>query len=555
VEEDRGQNRAGGGGESGRAKLGKILKMGGALGLAAALGFSVNEMANASPDPDREVITGRGMGTANNPFPQSHFESISTEQVFSNSTPSTYVVWKDNSGNIYADAQDSDLSSFEGTDFSTVVQNAINALSGTGGRVFIKRGAYTISDVPSGGTAISLNVDNLEVFGEGKATYMKLADGISVTALSWVFETFATNVTLRDFALDGNKANVTGDIDGVTLSDPDCEAERLYITSLTRYGLRPVNTDNITVTNCLLEYSEYSNMMPTNTSNSVIANNISRNAVRNGISCDGLKYCTIEGNVCHDNTLSGIRLGSNPERCSVVGNTCYNNGGPGIRFDTNVHRSTITGNVCHGNSYGISVEGSSHYNVISSNVCLRNSRGIRLHTAYHNLVTGNYCLENHGDTDPSGHNILLAQDNHYNVIRGNVCRIGGVSIRPEYGINVTSWTPANEDNRVIGNDVYNGGVTANISDAGTRTTVERNIGYVTENAGTDTQSGDGTTTVFTIAHGLNETPIVANVWAESADANGDFYVSGKDGTNIEITYASAPPSGTNNLTWGFEART
>jgi len=67
--------------ESGRAKLGKILKMGGALGLAAALGFSVNEMASASPDSDREVITGRGMGTANNPFPQSHFESISTEQV------------------------------------------------------------------------------------------------------------------------------------------------------------------------------------------------------------------------------------------------------------------------------------------------------------------------------------------------------------------------------------------------------------------------------------------------------------------------------------------
>jgi len=38
-------------------------------------------MANASPDPDREVITGRGMGTANNPFPKSHFEAVDTEQV------------------------------------------------------------------------------------------------------------------------------------------------------------------------------------------------------------------------------------------------------------------------------------------------------------------------------------------------------------------------------------------------------------------------------------------------------------------------------------------
>jgi len=55
--------------ESGRAKLGKILKMGGALGLAATLGFSVNEMARASPDSGREVITGRGMGTCQQPLP------------------------------------------------------------------------------------------------------------------------------------------------------------------------------------------------------------------------------------------------------------------------------------------------------------------------------------------------------------------------------------------------------------------------------------------------------------------------------------------------------
>lgn len=74
------------------------------------------------------------------------------------------------------------------------------------------------------------------------------------------------------------------------------------------------------------------------------------------------------------------------------------------------------------------------------------------------------------------------------------------------------------------------------------------------NGGTSTYSGDDTTTVFQIAHGLSGAPTVRNVWAESTAAAGDKYVSTVDDTNIEVTFVSPPVSGTNNVVLGFDVR-
>jgi hypothetical protein len=80
-----------------------------------------------------------------------------------------------------------------------------------------------------------------------------------------------------------------------------------------------------------------------------------------------------------------------------------------------------------------------------------------------------------------------------------------------------------------------------------------NDGFPTENAGSETQSGDGSTTTFNIPHGLAEPPTQANVIAGSADAAGEFWVSAFGQSTIEITYASAPAGGTDNLSWYWEA--
>lgn len=68
-------------------------------------------------------------------------------------------------------------------------------------------------------------------------------------------------------------------------------------------------------------------------------------------------------------------------------------------------------------------------------------------------------------------------------------------------------------------------------------------------ADTDTQSGDGSAVTFTIPHSLGSTPSVVSVQPASADAAGDFYVSAKTSADVEVTYLSAPASGTDNLSW------
>ena len=76
--------------------------------------------------------------------------------------------------------------------------------------------------------------------------------------------------------------------------------------------------------------------------------------------------------------------------------------------------------------------------------------------------------------------------------------------------------------------------------------------WKSENSGTATFSGDGTTTQFSIAHGLVSTPTKVQVTPMSSDAASDFYVTADD-TNIYINYKSAPPSGTDNLKFSWFA--
>jgi hypothetical protein len=69
-----------------------------------------------------------------------------------------------------------------------------------------------------------------------------------------------------------------------------------------------------------------------------------------------------------------------------------------------------------------------------------------------------------------------------------------------------------------------------------------------ESKGTSTQSGNGTTKIFNIAHGLAGTPTWFSAQATSNDASGSFILS-VDSTNLTITYPFAPPNGTNNVSW------
>lgn len=105
-----------------------------------------------------------------------------------------------------------------------------------------------------------------------------------------------------------------------------------------------------------------------------------------------------------------------------------------------------------------------------------------------------------------------------------------------YGVVATSGAGV-VDGSKHGNAVYNGTTTA-----------------YTTNGGTSTKSGDGSTTAFTIAHGLTTTPKEFLVTAGSAVAAAPFYTTA-DATNITVTFVTAPVSGASNLVLNWRAQT
>lgn len=435
-------------------------------------------------------------------------------------------------------------------------------------------------------STIKINKDNVQISGEGESTTM-VADGVIAFGIN-----NQTQVSVYGLEFD---ASADSDQKGFNITD----CKRIRIENCTFIGnpSSSYNTEGINdsgsneliiVGNTFRSFGHNAIFTGADsvTSNSVIANNTFIVPDEGGI--DGIDLNNDYNILIADNAFTSPSTNNNPravtpengcEKIFVVGNNCETN--LGIRF------TDTTDSVIANNAAWINV-GTNCKKIVVANNRAQDSitiQGTRI-VVKGNWIKGNGALEVSGTTvivtgniGVEGVHILYLNGATRVHAEGNLFHSANWSgyvvgiedstyctVKDNYifGLNDTGSTTSygieeigTSDNNIIkGNDVR--GVRPptgdRISLVGADSIAENNDGYITENSGTSTQSGDGTTTVFTIAHGLDETPTIANVWAESADANGDFYVSNKDGSNIEITYASAPASGTNNLTWGFEAR-
>jgi len=74
----------------------------------------------------------------------------------------------------------------------------------------------------------------------------------------------------------------------------------------------------------------------------------------------------------------------------------------------------------------------------------------------------------------------------------------------------------------------------------------------TKNSGTATFNGDGSTTDFNIAHNMSQTPTIVHLEAKTSDASGDKYWEA-DSTNITVHFITAPPTGNNNVVLSWKA--
>jgi len=91
---------------------------------------------------------------------------------------------------------------YSNSDARTVIQNAINALTG-GGIVLIKAGTYTIS-----GT-ISITNNNIQLSGEGPSTILTVPNNSMGSSFMHMIYVQANDFELHDIKIDGNQANQT----------------------------------------------------------------------------------------------------------------------------------------------------------------------------------------------------------------------------------------------------------------------------------------------------------------------------------------------------------
>jgi parallel beta-helix repeat protein len=353
----------------------------------------------------------------------------------------SYII-RNNNGTIEAINGSTGKIDYSGTDASTVIQSAINALT-SGGKIFIKQGTYYLNTglICSKPIEVEMEKDGYFRANATPMTMLKLQSG-------------ATRSILKNVRLYSPLSGVVG-IEVNTCDFVRIYNAYIYLTSGgSSRGIYAVDVNDLTVRDCYVLRASY------------------------GIGIYKSALSTMYNNKILNNHVENITiLGIHAQYCSE------------LEIKGNVIKNT--------NDNGIDVLNSAYFTVVDNQ------------------------LVNAGN--PNGFSIGIYQEAdgtcHDGIVTRNVIR---------------DWT------------------SFWVQPTATNIQVFRNIGYVTENSGKSTFSGDGSTTTFTIAHGLAKQPTKVLVTAGSDAAKGDFYVTA-DATNITVTYATAPPSGTNNVVLNWYA--
>lgn len=324
----------------------------------------------------------------------------------------------------------------DGVDDHVEIQAAIHRVSDGGqiGKVVLSEGTFHVSQ------EIELPSD-LVLQGQGSVSVLRVADhaqmGLVLTNDDWTQGN--QNITLIDFAIDGNKLNQGNDFfqTGVMFFIvQNFVMRRLSVFDMAFDGITIYDfSDDGQIDQCQIYGCDQAGVY--------IAD------------CGGL---TISGNTIRSNGWDGISLAVAWDS-TIMGNPISNNGGTGIRLELS-GGCTITGNTVSVNGEdGISVGGFNARNcTISANTVRANGwHGIHVHNqASHNVIADNNCEANGTVQANTYDNIHIDDYAEANDVQGNVCRTGmGGQVR--YGIGISE--DAGNDNFVTNNDLLDAGAT------------------------------------------------------------------------------------------------
>jgi hypothetical protein len=421
--------------------------------------------------------------------------------------PSTasYIVFQ-KGGQCYAKNGMTGHIEFGPGDASTVIQSAIDVINASGGgKVFVKSGSYNIKSALVMKSYVALEGE-LESYlpTVTNGTYFKLASGVKgITAA-----TNAYAFGLKNLSINGQNVSDTG-IE--LLNVGAINVKNVGVAYCNSYGIN-VSVWDSQFTDVEVEYCNSTGWYVRSTNNVLFL------------------HCTSWGNLYDQWLINGDHGRSAFIQCRA-GRFDTNNGLSGFVLDEATRVHLISPMVENMKYHGIRLYGSRYCEIVSPAI-------YRIGRAATNSYHGIYI---HPTTSYNA---------THNLIVGGMLDNSGVTEQPKYGVYEDN---ANQDyNYIVGFKVYSA-ATAKYLLQGAHSKVMLDPFYITQNSGTATFSGNGTTTTFTIAHGLAGTPKSYRVEAGSADAKGDKYVTA-DATNLTVTFATAPPDGTNNvvLVWSAE---
>jgi len=392
---------------------------------------------------------------------------------------------------------------FNGTD-ETPIQNALNAL--TPGRTWkekiVLKGEFELGD-----TLIPNDYTEIEICGK-----LRLKDGVNKPIFTI---TDKSNIEIYGGELDGNAANQTVAIQGVRIYSDNKSCENIIVRDIFVHdfsGHLIIASSSGTYYNKNIVFYNILGENPGADYGTAIMYYVETGQMSN-IRCYGGKYGV--------EAVYGKNI--NIENVYSYGLSGDNRFGAAATETPTLENITVTNLVAENCATGIQV-GLNVKDIVISNCVIKNP------TNYGMWISSSALVEN----------CKIVGGSEGIRLNGNEIKIKGCEIKDSdnYGVRESSGV----DYNIIEGNIFRN-IPTPIYKVGANTIIRRNIGYVTENSGTATFIGDGTTTSFNIAHGLVSTP---NYWSveevSSAAGAAEISYATVSSSSITVHFKSAPAS-------------
>ncbi len=455
-------------------------------------------------------------------------------------------------------------------DHAEVIQKAIDHIADEGkGKIYIKQGEYILTSPIKIDTLSNIIIESDYAVIRASNNLVPETFGGSTVTLLGIRK--SNNVIIKGLIMDGNKDNVSEFSVGLLIS----ESQRILI-----YNNEIRNVRGHAIALWFEDPSIFSSDIY------VIKNHMHDNVGSSMFKVQKCMYGIFMYNIIENSDQMGIELDPGTDKTILAYNVIRNTRHNGIEIDNAGYSVSVIGNK-------LFIIGTAQSVIPKSGGGYHYFHGIMVYDTFYTLIQGNeiWIPYGHGicigdeSVGSGGKRKIIIKDNiiinpsqasssvgYFDGIRivdiptlieGNIIVDTRSAPRMRYGIS----SAVTLDKDIIIKNNYISGYTTSAMYGVHGAKLIDNIGYVTMNSGVAVFSGDGSTTDFLIGeHGLSPTvDDPSNVVVRCSPASPDAisasplvcYLSDEDGDgkyeSIRVKFASAPPSGTNNVKVAWEA--